>query len=153
MRNGHLASCSFDRTIKIWNTESGECVQNLEGHSGGVFRLRQLESGELVSTSDDNTIKIWNVEEGTCMRTILICHTEDVTAITVNSQSNRLVSRSKEGQILTWNLRTGACINSVVVKTNAGRPEDLLFILVGFLLLLLPCILLFLFSKTFLINK
>ena len=123
-----MASCSFDRTIKIWNTESGECVQNLEGHSGGVFRLRQLESGELVSTSDDNTIKIWNVEEGTCMRTILVGHIENVTAITVNSQSNRLISRSKEGKIITWNLRTGECINSIVVKNNTGRPEDLLFI-------------------------
>ena len=36
LSNGHLASCSKNTTIKVWNYESAECVQTLVGHENKV---------------------------------------------------------------------------------------------------------------------
>ncbi len=32
----YLASGSYDKRVKIWNTESGICIHNLEKHSRAV---------------------------------------------------------------------------------------------------------------------
>ena len=34
-----LASGSDDKTVKIWDTASGECVQTLEGYSNSVWSV------------------------------------------------------------------------------------------------------------------
>ena len=56
-----IASGSWDRTIKIWNYESGECISTLSGHKDKVCTLVYVpEKKFIVSGCDDKTIKIWN---------------------------------------------------------------------------------------------
>jgi WD40 repeat protein len=59
LTDGSLASGSGDKTIRIWNLQSGETLQILNGHSGGVFCLAVLENDFLASGSADKTIRIW----------------------------------------------------------------------------------------------
>ncbi len=60
LNDGTLASGSFDRTIKIWDTITGQEIKTLSGHTGYVYSLISLNDGTLASTSFDKTIKIWN---------------------------------------------------------------------------------------------
>jgi WD40 repeat protein len=53
-----LASASYDRTIKIWNFETDEQVNDLTGHECKVNTLLLLQNGHLASGSCDNTIRI-----------------------------------------------------------------------------------------------
>ncbi|MGZ3633495.1 MAG: WD40 repeat domain-containing protein, partial [Parachlamydiaceae bacterium] len=57
--DGNLASGSGDKTIKIWDLESGSCLQTLEGHANSMEALAPLSDGTLASGSWDETIKIW----------------------------------------------------------------------------------------------
>jgi WD40 repeat protein len=36
LSNGQLASGSGDKTIKIWNTVTGDCIKTLEGHTCNI---------------------------------------------------------------------------------------------------------------------
>ena len=55
----HIISGSCDRTIKIWNTESGACVQTLKGHDHWVECLLYLSTTkQIVSGSCDWTLKV-----------------------------------------------------------------------------------------------
>ena len=59
----YLASGSDDKTVKIWDANSGECIRTLEGHSDEVLSVCWSPDGKyLVSGSWDKTIKIWGVE-------------------------------------------------------------------------------------------
>ena len=58
--DGTLASGSWDNTIKIWNTTTGDIIRTLTGHSDWVRTLAVLPDGTLASGSTDTTIKIWN---------------------------------------------------------------------------------------------
>ena len=64
----YFASGSFDHTIKIWDIDSWECIQTLNGHELNIICLISLkyqnqndnENNQLIaSCSNDKTIKIW----------------------------------------------------------------------------------------------
>ena len=58
-------SGSEDKTIKIWNIETGCVIKTLDGHTSFVLALKVLPNGYLISGSYDCTIKFWDVETGT----------------------------------------------------------------------------------------
>lgn len=52
----YIVSGSGDRTIKVWNSTSGEIVRTLSGHGRGVACL-QFRGNLIVSGASDNTIR------------------------------------------------------------------------------------------------
>ncbi|KAH8902623.1 WD40 repeat-like protein [Coniochaeta sp. PMI_546] len=60
-----LASASYDKTIKIWDAATGQCISTLEGHSGVVNSVAWSHDGtQVASASDDETVKIWDAAMG-----------------------------------------------------------------------------------------
>ena len=55
----YIASGSFDKTIKIWDLNTGNNVQTLIGHLDKVICVLYHSDGYLLSCSKDKTIKIW----------------------------------------------------------------------------------------------
>jgi hypothetical protein len=58
MRNGTLASSSYDKTVREWDLSTGKSVIH-GGHTGVVTSLAELPDGVLVSGSVDGTIRLW----------------------------------------------------------------------------------------------
>eukprot|EP00842_Homolaphlyctis_polyrhiza_P002668 jgi/Hompol1/3401/HPOL_006511-RA len=56
-----VLSASSDKTIKLWDMNTLECVQTLEGHTAGVNSLQLLPGNQLASVSSDKSIKIWDL--------------------------------------------------------------------------------------------
>lgn len=62
--NSRIASCSYDQTIKIWNSHpTYECLSTLQGHKREVTLIIELTDGRLLSNSIDanNTLLFWNL--------------------------------------------------------------------------------------------
>src|SRR5205823_5854233 len=61
-----LASGSSDRTIKIWDTETGQELRSLQGHTDVVGSVAFTSDGtQLASWSHDGTIRFWDARPWT----------------------------------------------------------------------------------------
>lgn len=126
-----LMTGSWDRSVRIWNLETGKEVGVLRGHTRGV-RALQFDATKLVTGSMDSTLKIWNWRTGECMRT-LRGHRDAVICLTYDRQL--LVSGSGDSTIRVWDFGTGEVytlrghsewVNSVALwdsKSNGCDPS------------------------------
>ena len=61
---------SSDKTIKVWNLNTGELIHNLTGHSEEVTAVALSPDGEIIASgSRDARVKIWNLNTGKLLRT------------------------------------------------------------------------------------
>ncbi|KAG0660858.1 protein with putative role during mitosis [Rhodotorula mucilaginosa] len=77
----YAATGSRDKSIRIWDTASGQCLKTLVGHDNWVRALVFHPSGKfLLSASDDKTIRTWDLATGRCLK-VLEAHGHFVTTL------------------------------------------------------------------------
>ena len=66
-----IISASADKTIRVWDAQTGECLRVINGHDSWVRSAAFNEEGSLiVSASLDKTIKVWDAQTGECLRVL-----------------------------------------------------------------------------------
>jgi len=55
-------SGSDDKTVKVWDAQTGKKTLTLKGHRDSVFSVSFSPDGKrIVSGSYDNTLKVWDI--------------------------------------------------------------------------------------------
>jgi WD40 repeat protein len=57
-----MATCSADKTIKVWDVTSKTLINTYNGHTAAVTGLLVLPGGLLASGAADSTILLWNMQ-------------------------------------------------------------------------------------------
>ncbi len=103
----YVISGSHDKTLKVWNWQTGEQLLTLEGHSSLVTALTITPDGKyVISGSDDKTLKVWNWQTGEQLLT-LEGHSSLVTALTITPDGKYVISGSDDKTLKVWNWQTG----------------------------------------------
>lgn len=102
-----IASGATDRTVKIWDTHTGEEILTLEGHTDIVRGVTFSSDGtKVASSSSDNTVKLWDVNSGS-EALELTGHTARVWRSCFSPDGTRLASASNDTTVRVWDTRTG----------------------------------------------
>ncbi|KAJ1551077.1 protein with putative role during mitosis, partial [Cladochytrium tenue] len=95
----YLASGSRDKTIKIWDSTTGQCLFTFTGHDNWVRALAFHPNGKLLfSVSDDKTLRVWDLRAGRCLRTLESAHDHFVTSVDVLAGGRALVATGSVDQ-------------------------------------------------------
>lgn len=94
-----MATGSYDATIKIWDTDTGEELRTLKGHRAGI-RCLQFDESKLISGGIDHSVKVWNWRTGECISTYT-GHSGGV--IGLHFDSTILASGSTDRTVKIWN--------------------------------------------------
>jgi WD40 repeat protein len=102
-----LASGSVDKTIKLWDIQSGKVTSTLSGHSESVWSVAWNNVGsKLAIGSWDTTVRIWSVSSaGTfeCQST-LYGHSSFVMSVAWNNDGTKLASGSYDKTVRIWSV-------------------------------------------------
>ncbi|GLC40987.1 hypothetical protein PLESTB_000954900 [Pleodorina starrii] len=58
-----LASCSADRTVKLWSMDDQAYMETLYGHQAEVLAVDFLRAERLLTAGHDHTCRIWKIPE------------------------------------------------------------------------------------------
>ena len=114
LKDGRVASCSDDKTIRIYNPSNDyHCDQVLQRHSKGITSICELIDGTIVSCSRDKSIKIGDY-------TINNAHNDIIRKI-ITLPNNRIASCSYDKTIKIW--KSNKPYDDTPIKVLEGHSD------------------------------
>ena len=106
-----LASPSEDRTVRLWDTESGRLLHTLAGHTSVPVCVTWSPDSQIIASgcTDDHSIYLWNAETGELLR-VLQGHTDWINSIAWSPDGQSLASVSDDNTIRLWDVDMGQAI-------------------------------------------
>ncbi|CAG9796846.1 unnamed protein product [Diatraea saccharalis] len=97
---------SFDKSARVWDPVSAECLATLWGHRGEVVAAQFNSKGDMAATgSMDHTAKLYDVKTGTELLNYE-GHTAEVITLQFDpNEGQRLITGSFDGTISVWDTR------------------------------------------------
>jgi WD40 repeat protein len=101
-----IATASLDKTVKIWNSQSGQELAHLAGHVGGILCVSFSPDGKMIATaSADRTAKLWDASTFRELAT-LEGHKDIVSSVTFSPDSRLLATGSSDTGVKLWSTST-----------------------------------------------
>jgi WD40 repeat protein len=67
--SSQVLTASDDRTAKLWDVKSGNCMMTFTGHEHHVVFAIFSSDSENALTAGDKTARLWEVKSGKCVKT------------------------------------------------------------------------------------
>ena len=103
-----VVTVSVDKTVKIWDAETGKLIADLKGHSSSInFAIFSPDGKKILTASSgkDYTAKIWDIETGVQTST-LTGHTDEILSGCFSPDGNKIATGSADNTIRIWDTKT-----------------------------------------------
>jgi WD40 repeat protein len=116
-----LASCSLDKSIKLWNLDTGAELSTMSGHLLNVSCLafKPDDPNILVSGSFDKTLKIWDLSRAACLSTVNV--DSAVRSVAYSPSGDTVAVGCHRGKVLLVDTLTGQVMLSL--RGHNGRDD------------------------------
>jgi WD40 repeat protein len=116
-----VASASSDKTIRLWEVETGQMLRVLDHHRDSVTSIAFSPDGKTIASGSlDKTVAICDVKTGRLIRT-LADHDDEVNSVSFSPDGKTIASGSRDATINLWNATTGEVIHTIEVPGSEFR--------------------------------
>lgn len=118
-----IASGDRAGVIRLWDSVSGKCILQLQGHKEDVRSLYISKNRtKIISGGEDRTVRIWDIPQGKCL-SVLTGHKEGITGVAISQNEKTAYSTSRDGEIRNWNIETG----EAQIVSGTANPIQMLY--------------------------
>lgn len=112
-----MISGSADRTVKLWEVETGQLIQTYCEHSGFVISVAINSNGNLfISGGNDNLIAVRKINGSAVQKKILDKHKNEVSSLALFKDESKFISGSHDSTIKIWSCENLELLKSIDVK-------------------------------------
>ncbi|HZT83779.1 MAG TPA: protein kinase [Gemmataceae bacterium] len=116
-----VASAGRDRTVRLWDAETGKLLHELRGHAGEVAGVAVSPDGRWVASAGrGGTVLVWDAGAGR-RRHVLCGHKEAVLAVAFSPDGKRLATAGLDDAVKVWDVATGREQLSVPARNGPTR--------------------------------
>lgn len=116
------ASGSEDKTVKIWDLNTGKCRETLIGHTADVRSVAITPDGKRILSADvDKAIRVWDASSGQ-ERARLVGHTDAVWSVVAIQDNARALSGGWDCSFRLWDLTSHSCIK--IIECGKDHAEQ-----------------------------
>ena len=103
-------SGSDDKTMRLWDVESGRALRVFEGHTDSVWSVAfSADEKYALSGSADRTMRLWEVESGRGLR-IFKGHTNSIWSVAFSTDGKSALSGSADNALRLWDVESGRAL-------------------------------------------
>jgi small GTP-binding protein len=119
-----LASGSADRTVMLWDIQTGELLRTLEGHKDYVWTVAFHPDGRLLASGGhDGAVKVWDPQTGKLVRTLdrgprTTAETGWILSMAFDPRGEILATGSTDGIVRLWDPSNGTLLGSLYNKSS-----------------------------------
>ncbi|KAJ0392751.1 hypothetical protein P43SY_009650 [Pythium insidiosum] len=109
---------SYDRTCKVWDTQTGDELLTLEGHKNVVYAIafNNPYGDKIITGSFDKTCKLWSAETGQLYHTYR-GHSTEIVCLSFNPQGTVIATGSMDNTAKLWDVETGQELHTLFGHT------------------------------------
>jgi hypothetical protein len=109
-----VVSASSDRTLRVWDLDTGQSIATLLGHEAReplrVMLMAVTADGKrALSALNNGALRIWDLDTGQSIAT-LVGHEASMNGVAVTPDGKRAVSASADRTLRVWDLDSGECL-------------------------------------------
>lgn len=116
--DGRAASAGDDRSVIVWDRETGDTLHRLEGHRGKIMDLAVSADGTLASAGWDRRAGLWDPAGGALLRWVE-GHDGGVNAVGFSPDGSVLYTAAQDGRVRSFDAATGA-LRRIEVENGFG---------------------------------
>lgn len=104
-----FATCSDDKTWKLWTAPAGELLLQGSGHTEWISSCEFNPDGsKLATSSGDATVRIWDLKTAECSA-VFTEHSHAIWDTSFHYSGDFILSASLDGTVKLWDLCSGRC--------------------------------------------
>ncbi|KAJ2773910.1 ubiquitin-binding SDF ubiquitin ligase complex subunit met30 [Coemansia nantahalensis] len=111
-----MVTGSLDSTIRVWDIETGECLDTVFGHVEGIWSMA-FDALRIVSGSNDGTLKVWDTTSHACLFTL---RTSSAAINCVSISDTRITVGDNEGNLRIYDFRDRRAQAAAAAAASVG---------------------------------